>query len=48
MAGEAFALDPGLDPLGNYGGPTKTHRLETTSIAIDPDVDMGPARDQRG
>ncbi len=28
-------LDPGLDPLGNYGGPTQTFRLKTGSFAID-------------
>jgi hypothetical protein len=28
-------LDPGLAALGDYGGPTKTHRLLSTSRAID-------------
>ena len=27
-------LDPGLDPLGNYGGPSPTHRLKAGSFAI--------------
>lgn len=28
-------LDPLLDPLGDYGGMTETHRLHTNSTAID-------------
>jgi CSLREA domain-containing protein len=41
---------PGLDPLGNYGGPTDTFRLQSGSPAIDA-VAAGcppPATDQRG
>ncbi len=32
---EAAPLNAGLAPLGNYGGPTKTHALLSTSPAID-------------
>lgn len=48
--------DPGLDPLGSYGGPTQTHRLQPDSLAVDagPPTDGDPiacpppATDQRG
>src|SRR5215208_855076 len=48
--------DPGLDPLGSYGGPTQTHRLQADSPAIDagPPTDGDtiacppPDTDQRG
>ena len=41
--------DPMLDPLGNYGGPTFTHRLKANSPAIDAgDTGNFPATDQRG
>ena len=48
--------DPKLDPLGSYGGPTQTHRLQRTSPALDaiPDANGsepgcdGVATDQRG
>jgi hypothetical protein len=26
-------MDPGLSALGNYGGPTRTHRISATSVA---------------
>ncbi|MFL5328768.1 MAG: choice-of-anchor Q domain-containing protein [Gemmataceae bacterium] len=45
----ASPLDPMLDPLGNYGGPTLTHRLKAGSPAIN--VGSNPdnlANDQRG
>lgn len=41
-------LDPGLDPLGHYGGPTKTHRLRVTSVAVDKGASSSLAADQRG
>ena len=47
-------LDPGLDPLGNYGGPTQTFRPGVGSLAIDrgdSSVVTGPlglTTDQRG
>jgi hypothetical protein len=49
-------VDPQLGALGNYGGPTKTHVLESNSPAIDMgssrDVGTGetacPLTDQRG
>jgi cysteine-rich repeat protein len=28
-------IDPLLDPLANYGGPTETHQLQLTSPAVD-------------
>jgi CSLREA domain-containing protein len=48
--------DPKLDPLGSYGGPTQTHRLQSYSPAVDagPPTDGDPiacpppATDQRG
>jgi hypothetical protein len=50
----AAPLDPGLDPLGNYGGPTQTFRLSAGSFAADRGnsvVATGPlalTTDQRG
>src|SRR5262249_6213100 len=53
--GTAFKpLDPGLDPLGNYGGPTQTLRLKANSSDIDRGNNaattgtMNIATDQRG
>jgi hypothetical protein len=41
--------DPGLLPLGDYGGPTPTHALATDSLAIDRGSNPGRfANDQRG
>ncbi|WP_291190697.1 choice-of-anchor Q domain-containing protein [Dokdonella sp.] len=41
--------DPGLLPLGDYGGPTPTHALATGSLAIDRGSNPGHfASDQRG
>jgi hypothetical protein len=53
---QTSVTDPGLDPLGSYGGPTQTHRLQTDSPALDagPPTDGDPiacpppATDQRG
>lgn len=42
------AGDPGLAPLGNYGGPTQTMPPRPGSPAIDKAVDEGLAIDQRG
>ena len=40
--------DPGLDPLGSYGGPTQTHRLQSDSPALDAALRCPPpATDQR-
>lgn len=44
-------LDPGLQPLGNYGGPTQTHRPRPDSIALDSGAvipDFSTDTDQRG
>jgi hypothetical protein len=47
-------LDPGLDPLGNYGGPTQTFRLRSNSYAVDRGSNLvitgsnGLPTDQRG
>src|SRR5207249_4473975 len=47
-------FDPLLDPLGNYGGPTPTHRLQSDSPAINTgdDAVLGApfnlTTDQRG
>jgi len=44
-----LAGDPGLLPLGDYGGPTPTHALATDSPAIDHGSNPGRfASDQRG
>ncbi|MGH8173066.1 MAG: choice-of-anchor Q domain-containing protein [Rhodanobacteraceae bacterium] len=41
--------NPGLLPLGDYGGPTPTHALAADSIAIDHGSNPGRfASDQRG
>lgn len=51
----AAPLDPGLEPLDDYGGPTQTHLLTEDSPAIDADHAVTSAtffdcreRDQRG
>lgn len=44
----AAPLDPQLDPLDYYGGPTETHRLRTTSTAIDQGDNFALIEDQRG
>ncbi len=44
----AAPLNPLLDPLGNYGGMTETHRLQTNSPAIDKAYSFGSTEDQRG
>src|SRR6185369_5584278 len=41
-------IDPLLDILGNYGGPTQTLRLLTGSPAIDQGDSSGLTYDQRG
>lgn len=45
-------LDPGLDPLGNYGGPTQTFRPSVGSFVVDRGnnivVTQGVTTDQRG
>ncbi|MEM8494509.1 MAG: choice-of-anchor Q domain-containing protein, partial [Planctomycetota bacterium] len=53
--GNIFGLDPGLEFLGNTGGPTQTHRLAPNSPAVnagDPAAASGvggiPNFDQRG
>jgi CSLREA domain-containing protein len=42
------ATDALLGPLGNNGGPTRTHLLKAGSPAIDAAVNAGLATDQRG
>ena len=45
----ALPIDPGLAPLGNYGGPTLTHALLGGSRAIDKgSAVIGITTDQRG
>ncbi|MDX6585629.1 MAG: hypothetical protein QOI31_102 [Solirubrobacterales bacterium] len=39
---------PGLNPLDNNGGPTKTVELERTSPAVDAGGENCPNKDQRG
>lgn len=40
--------DPQLGPLMNYGGPTDTHALNSTSPAIDKGKNFTTGMDQRG
>ena len=43
------AAGPGLGPLADNGGPTLTHALLSTSLALDgASASGGPATDQRG
>ena len=47
----ASPMDPGFAPLGDYGGPTKSHALLSNSMAIDhgdTSTAVGLERDQRG
>lgn len=45
----AMPIDPQLQPLGDYGGPTQTHRPIPTSPAVDAGDNTGaPPTDQRG
>src|SRR5205814_1005019 len=47
--GDHINTDPVLGPLGNNGGPTKTHAPLSNSPAIDRGKDIGgTGRDQRG
>ena len=48
---DAAPLDPQLQPLGDYGGPTQTHKPLPTSPAInagDAAITSAPSFDQRG
>jgi hypothetical protein len=46
---DTLSGDPGLLPLGDYGGPTPTHALATDSLAIDHGSNPRRfASDQRG
>jgi hypothetical protein len=50
---KAAPLDPGLAPLGNYGGNVFTHALLDSGSKPSPAINMGassgaPATDQRG
>jgi hypothetical protein len=48
-ANNLLGIAPGLDPLDDYGGPTRTHRLQFNSAALDQGVDApGLGEDQRG
>jgi hypothetical protein len=40
--------NPLLNPLGNYGGPTQTHRLYGASPAVDGGQSLVNIIDQRG
>jgi hypothetical protein len=44
----ASQLDPGLNMLGNYGGTTPTHSLQSNSPVIDKGKNFGSTADQRG
>jgi hypothetical protein len=46
--GDVLAADPGLGPLADNGGPTKTHALKPGSPAIDAAADIDLDTDQRG
>jgi hypothetical protein len=46
---DTIQADPQLLPLGDHGGPTRTHALEPTSQAIDAGNNaVGGSFDQRG
>ena len=47
-AGDLQSTDAQIAPLGFYGGPTRTHRLEPGSPALDAAAAIGLAVDQRG
>lgn len=48
-AGDLSGVDPRLGSLANWGGPTDTHRLDSSSPAVDAGDDaLCPAVDQRG
>lgn len=48
-ASDIFGFDPGLAPLGNYGGVTQTHALGSSNIATDQGNNpTGALTDQRG
>lgn len=44
----SLQINARLDPLGNYGGATPTHRLQTNSPALDKGKNFGVTTDQRG
>ncbi len=48
--GNLLDVDPQLQDFDNHGGPTQTHRIASTSPAIDAGHDFGdaPEYDQRG
>jgi hypothetical protein len=47
--GNIYGVDPGLNSLGDYGGPTLTHSLMLGSPAIDAASNgVCPVEDQRG
>lgn len=53
LGGTITSGDPGLDPLADNGGPTRTHALKPTSAAVDTGPDPVPdfpgnTTDQRG
>ncbi len=47
-AGPLGIIDPGVNSLGMYGGPTPTHSLGITSPAIDQGSCTNQTADQRG
>jgi CSLREA domain-containing protein len=48
-SGDQQSTNPGLQPLANNGGPTRTHALASGSPAIDRGNNNGcPSTDQRG
>jgi CSLREA domain-containing protein len=47
-AGDLPSTNAMIDPLGFYGGPTRTHRLQPGSPALDAAAAVGLATDQRG
>ena len=46
--GNITGFDPEIRPLGNYGGPTDTHALLMTSLAVNKGANTFTATDQRG
>ncbi len=48
IAGTVALADLSLLPLSDNGGPTQTHALGMTSVALNAGANCGPTTDQRG
>ena len=48
LTDQTGVTDPGLEPLGDFGGPTQTHALQAGSAAINAGNPLDLETDQRG